>query len=138
MRNTIDKHNRLYCRGYGPSQCKAERASAIKDARKLLRLLKGKGWSFNVFENLGWHYAAINGPLYVTGSEGHYFTMLSDGDKDPGSTPCEWSPPHRDFKDPNEAVKYAVEYASCVEAKRLKALTYAQNVVMDGANDIGR
>jgi hypothetical protein len=36
------------------------KTEAIREGKRLLRLLKGEGWKLRVHENLGWHYAATN------------------------------------------------------------------------------
>lgn len=79
-------------------------------ARELVKRLKGKGWKAEVWENLGWHWAARTDHWNVFPSyDGDEFTcLLGDGSSGKGLF-------HKtgEFydKDPNKAVAKQLRYA---------------------------
>ena len=129
--NVIEKHNKRYCGSKTIAECNKEKALAVRAGQKLLKMMKGKGWHLHVFENLGWHYAVINGPLYVSNDNSLYSALLSDDIEKAGWAPAYWSPGYRGFKDPNDAVRYVVSFARHWVNNRQKALAFAEDYVFE-------
>lgn len=56
-----------------------EKRRAERGARSLVKRL-GPDWKPRVWENLGWHYGALNGPLYVFPGSVGFHAFLNDPD----------------------------------------------------------
>lgn len=86
---------------------------AEREARNLVAKLRGRGWRSQVWENMGWHYKAVSGPVQVYPSwDGERFWCMvnSEPNKSTGGAGF-WTPQTtRNFKDPNRAVKDAMRY----------------------------
>lgn len=86
---------------------------AERNARNLVNKLHGKGWKPRVWENMGWHYEAISGPVQVyPSSDGsnRFWCMVSSDPKRGGGGAGFWTPQRtKYFKDPNRAVKDAMK-----------------------------
>jgi hypothetical protein len=79
------------------------KAEATREGKRLLGLLKGKGWKLRVHENLGWHFAAVN--------ERHAMQVYPSVEDSWGCLPypsyshlCDL----RNSSDPNNAVKATI------------------------------
>lgn len=86
---------------------------AEREARNLIALLKGTGWKPRVWDNMGWHYKAVSGPIQVYPSilDGKFWCMIGSRPKDTAGGAGFWTPQRtRCFKDPNRAVKDALGY----------------------------
>lgn len=91
----------------------SRKQDAERDAKVLVATLKGTGWKSHVWENMGWHYKAVSGPVqvYPSGTGNGFWCMI-------GSEPGEcvggaafWTPQrNRTFKDPNHAIKDAMRH----------------------------
>lgn len=85
----------------------ASREIALCYANALVKKLRGTGWKPVVFENVGWHWRAISGPVQVYPAHSNdlrFWCMI-------GSHPSFWTPTGaRNFKDPNRAVREALSY----------------------------
>lgn len=85
---------------------------AVRDADALVARMRGTGWRPFVFENLGWHYRAISGPVQVypsSNGDGRFWVMIGGNPKNNPGGLSMWTPdriPH--FKDPNRAVRVAL------------------------------
>lgn len=103
----------IYCAPACGGGCtKAAYDSAVKSAEDLVQRLKGSGWTVQVHENLGWHYTAVSGPVQVYPSgDGRFHCMIgSDLPASPGGCGL-WTPqPGHYSKDPNRAVRLALQY----------------------------
>ncbi len=78
-------------------------AEARKEAERIRRKLRSKGWTIRVWENCGWTYSLKLGHmnLYPNGLGG-FFILVSMNQKDVGGVP-EWTHAGA-FTDPNQAV----------------------------------
>lgn len=85
------------------------KSEATQNASKLVAILNARkpGWKAHVWENLGWHYSAINTKygLSVYGYSDGYHAML-----DPSY--AVFYDVHKNFRDPHKAVEYAIKNAS--------------------------
>lgn len=83
---------------------------AKQKAKDLVKRLKGKGWKPEVWENLGWHWAARNGHwnVFPSCASDKFTCLLGDGS-------CGKALFHKagEFydKDPNKAVAKQLQYA---------------------------
>lgn len=111
---------------------KAEHDKATRDAAALCKLL-GPGWQPHVWENLGWHYAAIT----ADGTESGYiqvhpnlatFTVYLNTD---GRTGGQWVVPD---KDPKRGVRRAIRHA----VEHVAVLREALEAVLDAVKNRSR
>lgn len=52
------------------------KAEAKRLAAELVKRMKGSGWRPVVFENMGWHWRAVSGPVQVYPSrDGKFWAM---------------------------------------------------------------
>lgn len=87
--------------------------------RRLLKRMKGEGWTLRVWENVGWHFCVQNGPasVYPTFGGDLYHCLLNDEDVkgDPGAGCTAWTS-HTRHTDPNIAfqteLRAARQYAN--------------------------
>lgn len=90
------------------------RDDAEREARNLIAKLKGEGWKPRVWENAGWHFNAVSGPVQVYPSvlgDGRFWCMVGSQPKDNAGGAGYWTPQRvRCFKDPNRAVRDAMKY----------------------------
>lgn len=138
-----DNLNRSYgVRGWHAEEQREKKARVEKEARKLLALMKGTGWTISIGENLGWYYSVHNGNLYVhplysvgmTIPEGHqqqYGCLMSDDPKYPGSGSGIWHIQKNYHYDPNESVRIQVAEARCVVNRLIRAIETAERIVGD-------
>ena len=57
---------KIYCSPACGGNCtKADYDRAVREAKKLLKTLRGQGWTAIVYENLGWYFKVKAGPLEV-------------------------------------------------------------------------
>lgn len=87
---------------------------AERNARNLVAMMKGDSWKPVVFENMGWHWRAVSGPVQVypsSANDGTFWCMIGDDPKaSPGGAGF-WTPQRtRCFKDPNRAVREAMKH----------------------------
>lgn len=96
------------------------RELATAEARKVLKLMKTKGWKIEVWENLGWHFCLRNYRLSLYESRygakpPQYSCLLASNDRAPGSGSCLWSPQQGHHRsDPNVAVEVQMRLAEAV------------------------
>src|SRR5271165_5252378 len=85
---------------------KRGKEEATKYANKLLNKLNGLGWKIRVWENCGWHSACCNKKFGITvyDTGGRYYAMVEP-------SYIEFYGKHKEFKDPNKAVKYILKSA---------------------------
>lgn len=86
---------------------------AMRNARNLVARMKGEGWEPIVFENMGWHWRAVSGPVRVYPSDtgDTFWCMIGSEPKRCAGGAAFWTPQQtRCFKDPNRAVKDAMKY----------------------------
>jgi hypothetical protein len=84
---------------------------AYKKGQELLNMLNGSGWEIQTWENMGWCYRAINGPLsvYPSFSNNKYYCLLGSDVKNKfGGGAAFWTSGNI-FDDPNEAVKEMIK-----------------------------
>lgn len=88
----------------------SEYQNAVASADKLVKRLRGAGWKPLVFENLGWHWQAVSGPVQVYPSgDGKFWAMIGGSVTDSAGGLAMWTPSRtRRFKDPNRAVQDAL------------------------------
>lgn len=99
-----------------------EEAQRLGD--KLLRRMKGNGWTLRVWEAAGWHFAVYNGPLgvYPTWGGDQYRCILHEVHED-GTLRIDgehWTA-YRRHKDPNEAFQTELRAARAL-AHRLQSM----------------
>jgi hypothetical protein len=106
------------------------KAQAEKAGKKLLKRLKGKGWKLRVWENIGWHYSARNGPInvYESHTEGMYSCLLSDRLDDPIGGSALWTTEFRN-KDPNKVVAHEVKAARKQLNEIIDAVSFVERIV---------
>jgi hypothetical protein len=91
-----------------------EFTDATRRAAKLAARL-GDGWKPRVWENLGWHYTvelgdAKRGGISIhEGANGYWYLM---GDAPSCGIPAWSHPTDREFRDPKDAVRYALRRAA--------------------------
>lgn len=92
-----------------PAKTKAE---AKQLAAALVKQMKGSGWRPIVFENMGWHWRAVSGPVQVYPSDDRRFWAMIGGEAkgSPGGLAM-WTPQRcARFRDPNRAVRDALKH----------------------------
>lgn len=90
-----------------------KREDAERNAQNLVARLRGKGWKPVVFENMGWHWRAVSGPVQVYPSSvgDTFWCMVGSEPKRCVGGAAFWTPRRtRCFKDPNRAVKDAMRH----------------------------
>lgn len=86
---------------------------AERNARNLVARMKGEGWKPVVFENMGWHWRAVSGPVqvYPSGMGDTFWCMIGSEPKQSVGGAAFWTPQRtRCFKDPNRAVRDAMKH----------------------------
>lgn len=105
----------IYCAPACGGNCtRSDYEKAVRAADALIRKLRGNGWKPLVWENLGWHYKVVSGPIQVYPSHDRksYSAMIGGSPKDNAGDASYWHPPkNKTFTDPNDAVEYALRYA---------------------------
>jgi hypothetical protein len=83
---------------------------AHRKAKELCERLKGSGWKPLVFENMGWHWRAVSASIvvYPAHEEGKFWCMIDNRIPPVGGAGL-WTGKHREFKDPNRAVREAMK-----------------------------
>jgi hypothetical protein len=104
------------------------KAEATKLAVALVKQMKGSDWRPRVFENMGWHWRAISGPVQVYPSEGgRFWSMIGGGPKDSVGGLGLWTPRGcKHFKDPNRAVRDALKHVEARMAELNETLAAAR------------
>ena len=74
-----------------------------------LMKMKGSGWTLDVWDNCGWHFALRNGPISVYCNNSKYSALLA-ASGDPGVGETYWTD-NEHFDDPNEAVEHQLQLA---------------------------
>jgi hypothetical protein len=107
---------------------RAEYDKAITNAAALVKRLKGKGWRPVVFENMGWHWRAISGPVQVYPSgDGKFWAMIGSKPKDNAGGLAMWTPERCLYsKDPNRAVRAALRHVENTMADLNETLAAAR------------
>lgn len=103
----------IYCAPACGGGCKkAAYDKAVADADALVAKMRGAGWRPVVFENSGWHYHAVSGPVQVYPSKNgkeQFWAMIGDNPKGSAGGLAMWTPQRVSFfKDPNRAVRAAL------------------------------
>ena len=99
---SIGSHEMCHMTNTG-SEGMRTKQQAEKEGRKLLELIDEDGWEMVIWENIGWHYKAVNGYLSVYPSvDGKYFASLGTEPRS-SSTPGYWVDKGH-YDDPMEAV----------------------------------
>jgi len=109
--------------------------AAQEAGHTMLHLLKGKGWKGRVWENIGWHVAAYNGPIHVmmnvyNSGPPTYSCLVSDSLSDSIGGNGEWTTKFTS-EDPNEAVAHEVASAREHINKWTAAVEFAEDVIKD-------
>ena len=109
------RQGRFFCSPACRCRCLlADNIRATKGATLLLKKLKGMGWQSVVWENLGWHFKAVSGPLTVFGDY-----LGKDGTARYSCTMSGQKPDNFTSSDPNEAVAHTLDYCLAVADKAL-------------------
>ena len=105
-------------------------------AKALVKKLKGRGWKYDVWENLGWCFSASNGPLSVHpdyGSGGRdagkvtgYWCLVSPDIKKVGGGLAAWRSQKDNpyYRNPNNAVTAASESAKAYVERLAPSANY--------------
>ena len=104
------------------------KAKAEKLAKNLVKRMKGSGWRPMVFENMGWHWRVVSGPVQVYPSDGdRFWCMIGGKAKGDAGGLAMWTPtPCKHFKDPNRAVREALKHVESKMADLNEALAAAR------------
>lgn len=110
-----------------------------RKGRVLLKLMRGKGWKLRVWENMGWHYSVVSGPISVHptlwSDETYYFSMISDDPKRAGGGAGIWtSSGLATRKDPNQSVKVSYKIMDSVVERHIQVREAAKRAA--GLNDL--
>lgn len=112
------------------------KAEATKRAKALQKKL-GTGWAPRVWKTTTWYYSCTkyNVSCYdvdcLLNASGRYWCLVSgDADKASGGLAV-WSPEHKTFSDPRDAVRHAVMVVNQTMALLISAQYAAQRVVDD-------
>ena len=70
----------------------------------ILKKKLGKGWKGRVWENLGWHYECLKGPISVYPAGSKYFVLMADDMKFVGCGFPGWKDQNGPYKNPRTAV----------------------------------
>jgi hypothetical protein len=91
------------------------KAEATKAAKKVLKLMRGKGWKIQVWDNIDWHFHVGSGPVMVCMSDSpaedkkKYWSMVNSDPDSFGPGLGMWTNGSIEhFADPNDAAKDAV------------------------------
>jgi hypothetical protein len=95
--------------------------------QKLLSFMKGNGWTLQVWENLGWHYAVNNNliSVYPSFDDKKYHCLF--GYKSGGRP--EWTI-QESFDDPNQAVEQTLKLARIEVDERLSIVKNAEKAII--------
>lgn len=106
----------------------ATKAEAVTKAAALVRQMKGSGWRPVVFENIGWHWRAVSGPVQVYPSDdGRFWAMIGGEPKGSPGGLAMWTPQRCSyFRDPNRAVRDALKHVECKMADLNEAVAAAR------------
>lgn len=106
---------------------------AERNARNLIARLKGKGWKPVVFENMGWHWRAVSGPVqvYPSVADGdRFWCMIGSHPEDNAGGAGFWTPQRtRCFKDPNRAVRDAMKHVYEFRDRIIRVIAAAENAM---------
>lgn len=106
---------------------------AERNARNLVGQLKGKGWKSQVWENMGWHYKAVSGPVQVypwTNGGDRFWCMVGSDAKGSAGGAGYWTPQRvKHFKDPNRAVKDAMKHVYAFVERVNQVVTAAEQAM---------
>lgn len=105
---------------------------AERNARNLVARLKGKGWKPVVFENMGWHWRAVSGPVqvYPSGTGDTFWCMVGSEPKYCAGGAGWWTPQRtRCFKDPNRAVRNAMKHVYEFRDRIIRVIAAAENAM---------
>jgi len=111
------------------------KAEAEKRGKALLKKLRGDGWKLDIWENLGWHYAASNGPLSVYGPEKKEETfccLMSDNPNKAHAGAGIWHLERNYSRDPNLVITRQVKEARKVLDQLTKAVRKAERICSYG------
>ncbi len=106
---------------------------ATREGKKLLKLMKTKGWKLDVWENLGWHYCIYKGRFTVYGERYYnskhvmYSCLLSDTFKYNRCGSMLWSGVPWN-KNPNILVKNQIKRAQKVINRLQKCVNSVKGV----------
>lgn len=105
----IGKEKRM---GYPSFDSKAQAVASAKKVK--YRMDDPSQWRVEVHENLGWHWRLVRGRMSLHQSRPligalRYWTLLSTDGK--GGGEVYWTPNHKTFLDPNEAVRFQLALA---------------------------
>lgn len=94
------------------------KAEAMENAVALVSRMKGSGWRPVVFENMGWYWRAVSGPVQVYPSDdGKFWAMIGSKPKDNVGGLAAWTPQRiANRRDPNRAVREALRVMEDVVA----------------------
>lgn len=110
---------------------------AIKAGRALLRRMRGKGWKVSVWENIGWHYSVVSGPVSLSPvCGGRFMCLISDSPDRAGSGLASWTEHgagEKYMRDPNKAVRRALRYMRDVIERYDECLQAASDAAGMGA-----
>lgn len=119
--NTPVRQGDRYCSPSCGGGCTwKEYQQAVRDADQLVKQLRGEGWKPVVWENLGWHFQAVSGPVQVYGDRRgpggklRYSCMISDKEEGSGGSSIWTNQDARSYADPNDAVE--VEFLAAAKA----------------------
>lgn len=121
-------NGKTYCAPACGGGCtKAAYDNAVASANALVKRMKGAGWRTVVFENFGWHWRVISGPVQVYPSgDGRFWAMISSEPKGSAGGLAAWTPTRNlHFKDPNRAARHALKYAEQYVSKLNEVITAA-------------
>lgn len=120
----------IYCAPGCGGQCtKAAYDKAVKDANATMLRMKGNGWKVVVFENLGWHWHVVSGPVQVhpeRKGKGFWCMIGSEPKDNAGGSGLWTSSQVKVFKDPNRAVADALNDVYPVIERLNKTLRAAE------------
>ena len=113
---------------------------AVRDANRLVEQLEGPTWKAEIWENLGWHFQAVSGPVQVYGNRHsrdkklRYHCLISDRASCASGGSIIWTDqaPHDLYDDPNEAVEVMFKSALS-ETSRVVNAGYAAYVAAGGS-----
>lgn len=105
---------------------------AERNAQALVAKLKGKGWKPVVFENAGWHWRAVSGPVtvYPSTAGDKFWCMIGSEPKRCAGGAGFWTPQQtKYFKDPNRAVKDAMRHVYAFNQRIQKTIAMAEQAM---------
>jgi hypothetical protein len=112
------RRGKTYCSSACGSGCTVrEHQRAVRDADALVKKLRGTGWRAVVWENLGWHFRAVSGPVQVYGNRCgprgilRYSCLISDQLEVSVGGSVLWTTKDKFHSDPNQAVEHELRSA---------------------------